>query len=161
MDTPPKRWYLQVSDAPNFQMASLLRVASLLYGWFWNQVSVAWSEMPLGSSWKLLMRHLNDLWWIDYPTLQDLILKSHISAVNSMEHEGTPNQCRFTVIETNRETSQWHCECQLTSPCGIARLRIGGVRIAGRQLKKIYLQLALACEGGEGYEKGTKEIKDR
>ena len=89
-----------------------------------------------------------------------LILKSHISAVNSMEPEGTPDQCRFTVFETNRETSQWHCECQLTSPCSIARLRIGGVRIAGRQLK-IYLQLALACEGGEGYENGTKEIKDR
>ena len=89
-----------------------------------------------------------------------LILKSHISAVNSMEPEGTPDQCMFAIFETNRETSQWHCECQLTSPCGIARLRIGGVRIAGRQLK-IYLRLALACEGGEGYENGTKEIKDQ
>jgi hypothetical protein len=134
------RWYLRVSISPKFQMVSLLKVTSLLYGWFWSLESglCGWLEVPLGSSRRLLARHLDDLWrwWIDYPSPNKfLFLNTKIYAINStyilhtMDLSVLPILCRYT-FETDQETSQWHCKCQLTLPCGIARLHIGGVGIS-------------------------------
>ena len=107
-----------------------------LCGWFWNRISVGWSEMPLGSSCKSLMRLPNNLWrsWIDYPSPQEIFVpdtKISYFAVNStdnteqyifhtMEPEGTtPNQCRFTFEKPTKKPRNstanvnWHCHAAL------------------------------------------------
>ena len=62
------------------------------------------------------------------------------------------------TTRTGQETSQQYCECQLTSLCGIARLRVWWCKDFRRL--KIHLRLAIAGEGGGMVQKCQEEVEE-